>query len=74
MSSRPRTSSRTPPLVNTTDLLSQICVQQLVVSNFAKNRENVRGEFCLNVIYSQERGLQAVVRRLEAVVRSAYVL
>ena len=33
------------------NIASDICVaQQLVVSNFAKNQENVKGELCLNVI------------------------
>ena len=28
----------------------QLYVQQLVANNFAKNRENYKGELCLNVI------------------------
>ena len=30
-------------------ILRQIYVEQLISSNFAKNRENVQGELCLNV-------------------------
>ena len=31
-------------------LLRHLNIQQLVASNFAKNRENVKGELCFNAI------------------------
>ena len=38
-------------IVNKTDYYVTIILQQLVASNFAKDRENVKGELRFNVIF-----------------------